>query len=267
MLRVADIARDLSISYVYRDVMGDSASMLFEIDVSGERDRDICIFRMRSVVGPLCAIFLSPRGGIRLRVFNYLHYPGGSLYPSPLLFPSSRTLYPGIYPGVVYPPYSTTDTEVFSNTSGVVECEVEANSFDTIEGEVSLYARRGNVGMQENSISEGGFNWLGRPISGVDIGCVSARQTKYDIRYPSFSLLGEVQSGEWYEISDYSGFALDPLDGGILFQGANDVGDPLTYSEYTDIRNLTRYDYARADGVLVSPPRGVIWTLNNEEGF
>lgn len=73
---------------------------------------------------------------------------------------------------------------------------------------------------------------------------------------------GDIPSTEWYLIKGYDGFKQDQLDKDALWQGANDISDPNTYSEPTKLINLSRYNYAKRKDISINPPpQGIIWSI------
>lgn len=249
MLEVADTSREYSYSYLYHPLSGEDfeASFTFLPDLL---ERDVCFLRVSGVVD-LFSLHATKDGGIKVKSANLPLYPGN--YPSYLSYPTPRTTYPAQSVGS-YPAYSKLESVVLPRSSSAIEMSLYF-SRNELEGRVEVYANPVN-GEPSGSAFHGSLRWADSPISRFDIGCISARETPYNLKFSNLEVRGEISKGNWYYISGFDGFKTSEP----RWQGAIDPDDESTYTSYTDLINLARYDYARPEQP-VDEAYGLNWRI------
>lgn len=274
MLRVYDNSSETSNSFVRKSLGNQNryeVSLSYEIIPSFDLTREVIISLFRTTDGtPTAAIILDRDYTFKLR--NW-HYPttfvtGKRVFAGHYLFPkSSRDYYPpfwniasgdtSFYPGYTHPQ----DKVTLSSREGTFSVELIINKSNTQVAEASLYVERING---SNGFSYGGpFFWKFQNIGTIDVGCIHAWNTPYDLTFSNLSINGDIPDDKWYYIKDYQGLKTDPLDNNKLWIGAGNIENPDTYSEETELKNLARYNYARVvEGeALEGIPKGLKWYM------
>lgn len=258
MLRAADNSSGLSRAYIGYEFDVEQRSeiaLTFSLLPQVYPTREVCVALLLSGAKPLSGLYLLPDGGLVLRGYSYRRYPGG-LYPGVGIYPTGEPNFPSstTYPSAGYPTApSAGPHEVLSHSTGEIQARFVVTNLSSVRGEVEAYASSDtSMGSEYLTL----LNWKMATPTSFYLGCVSAYDTPYDFLFTDFSIEGELFSYDWYRIADYQGLAGDGL-----WQGANDIFDAETYTQFTDIRNLARYDYARPEVEPATPPQGIHWRL------
>lgn len=205
----------------------------FDLLFGFDRTADVSIVEIHNSYRPLLQVWLEPDNTLSVLGWHNM------LYPSPDIYPSS-TLYPG---GDVYTPRYVAMYRVGA------DCHLELTVRNPgLYTDIDLYIESAN---RYDSTSINLLNWFG-DLTAVDVGCVTNNGTFYDYWIDTLMLEGD-KEGEWYNISEYHGFRTD-----VLWQATNELDLPAMYTDYTDLRKLSRFDYARPETTPIEA-KGLKW--------
>lgn len=196
------------------------------------------------------------RHGVEHKVFPYDRsrtrvYPSGQLYPPLGPDPGPSEMYPS---GVTYPA-----GDLYPGPPHEYRVAVYLDSISSTDGTISILVEKVGLGMRSSVLQR--LNWYGRSLERILIGCASDTTLPYDLRFEDLEVVGEVYDAGWYDASGHEGVRNAVGDETYLWQGATDRKDPSTYTEFTDIRKLARYDMIRPAQTPTGTPLGIRWTV------
>lgn len=263
MLHVADNSAGYSYAYVSKDledIKRRDIGVSFEVTPSFALSSDVYLAVFRSLGGTLMtAVALGPEG-IKMKAWNYATMPGPRLIP-PFLPNSTRDTVPPFTPPYMPANAQPQDRLLVNSATGTFRVEVRVSNPHSYRAEAYVYAEK--VGGKLGSGYIGPVNWKLSNVGRIDVGCVYARDTAYDLNFNNLLSNGDVPDPNWFNVQYYSGFSVDPADEDKLWIGAGDIMDAATYSEETKLTNLARYDYARVvpTETLEENPKGLRWSM------